>query len=252
MGRDALACSVGMGALLLLATGSAFAAEPVASSGVSRTAADWYRMGGVAMHGLALCSIVSLGLVAERLWALRAAATLPKALDREIAAVIEGREPVELKRRLEARPGSSLAEIARRVLHPEATHEAVEACGVAEVHRLQRNLPLLASVGNLATMIGLFGTVLGMIEAFDMIAISGTGDARVVAGGIFRALVTTAAGLGIGISALGAHALLARSADERSARLEERAAELYDAIHGAVGETVVDLQDVRSQRGARS
>jgi biopolymer transport protein ExbB len=112
------------------------------------------------------------------------------------------------------------------VLRPEASRETVEACGSAEIHRLQRNLPLLSAVGNLATMIGLFGTVMGMIEAFDMITVSGTGDARVVAGGIFRALITTAAGLGVGITGLAAHALLSRLADERSAILEERAAEL--------------------------
>lgn len=217
-------------AMIGLATGSAFAAGPVGGPSVDRSLADWYEMGGAAMHGLALCSVLVVGLLGERLWALRASATLPRALDERVRGVIQGDNPLDLKRDLDV-GRSALARVAAQVLRPEATLGSVEACGDAEVHRLQRNLPLLSAVGNLATMIGLLGTVMGMIEAFDMITISGTGDARVVAGGIFRALVTTAGGLGVGIAGLAAHALLSRLADERSAMLEERAAELFACVH---------------------
>jgi len=217
-------------AMIGIVSGPALAAGPEAAPAVDRSLADWYEMGGVAMHGLALCSVLVVALIGERLWALRAGATLPRTLDERIRGVINGANPLDLKRDLDV-GGSALARIAAQVLRPEATLESVEACGDAEVHRLQRNLPLLSAVGNLATMIGLLGTVMGMIEAFDMITVSGTGDARVVAGGIFRALVTTAGGLEVGIAGLAAHALLSRLADERSAMLEERAAELFACVH---------------------
>ena len=229
--RDRMIVSTLLGiAMIGIASGSAFAAGPEAAPRVDRSLADWYEMGGAAMHGLALCSVLVVALIGERLWALRAGATLPRALDERVRDVTLGANPLDLKRDLDV-GGSALARIAAQVLRPEATLESVEACGDAEVHRLQRNLPLLSAVGNLATMIGLLGTVMGMIEAFDMITISGTGDARVVAGGIFRALVTTAGGLGVGIAGLAAHALLSRLADERSALLEERAAELFACVH---------------------
>lgn len=217
-------------AMIGIAAGPAFAAGPAAAPSVDRSLADWYAMGGAAMHGLALCSVLVVALIGERLFALRAGATLPRALDERVRGVIHGGDPLDLKRDLDM-GGSALARITAQVLRPEATLESVEACGDAEVHRLQRNLPLLSAVGNLATMIGLLGTVTGMIEAFDMITVSGTGDARVVAGGIFRALVTTAGGLGVGIAGLAAHALLSRLADERTASLEERAAELFACLH---------------------
>ena len=229
--RDRMIVSTLLGiAMIGIASGPAFAAGPEAAPTVDRSLADWYEMGGAAMHGLALCSVLVVALIGERLWALRAGATLPRALDERVRDVTLGANPLDLKRDLDV-GGSALARIAAQALRPEATLESVEACGDAEVHRLQRNLPLLSAVGNLATMIGLLGTVMGMIEAFDMITISGTGDARVVAGGIFRALVTTAGGLGVGIAGLAAHALLSRLADERSALLEERAAELFACVH---------------------
>ncbi len=234
-------------AMIGFATGSAFAAGPEASPSVDRSLADWYEMGGAAMHGLALCSVLVVALIGERLWALRSGATLPRALDLRVRGVVEGDNPLDLKRDLDV-GGSALARIAAQVLRPEATLESVEACGEAEVHRLQRNLPLLSAVGNLATMIGLLGTVMGMIEAFDMITVSGTGDARVVAGGIFRALVTTAGGLGVGIAGLAAHALLSRLADERSAMLEERAAELFACVHRR--DAIARLELGRDEAGA--
>jgi biopolymer transport protein ExbB len=80
---------------------------------------------------------------------------------------------------------------------------------------------MLAALANIATMMGLLGTVLGMIESFDLIAQTGTGDARVVAGGIFQALVTTAAGLMVGITAIAAHSFLRRKVEVLETDLDE-------------------------------
>ena len=91
-----------------------------------------------------------------------------------------------------------------------------------ELRQHCHRLGLLAALGNMATMMGLMGTVLGMIESFDLIAKTGTGDARVVAGGIFQALVTTAAGLMVGIFAIASHSFLRRKVESLEIELSEK------------------------------
>ncbi|HPG25736.1 MAG TPA: MotA/TolQ/ExbB proton channel family protein [Myxococcota bacterium] len=204
---------------LVLSGLAASADEMAGAAAIVRTPLEWYVMGGPAMHALALCSVLVLGGVLERSFALRASATVPPALGARVAEALEVGNRGELKRLL-AGGRSALTRLGEAALDPALDPAALETRGAWEAHRLRRNLSLIAALGSLATMIGLLGTVLGMIEAFDRIALEGTGDARIVAGGIFRALVTTAAGLGIGVVALGAHALLSRRAEDRVAALE--------------------------------
>ena len=105
--------------------------------------------------------------------------------------------------------------------------------GVAGDHEatlLRRNLPVLAAIGNIATMLGLLGTVMGMIASFEIIAETGTGDAREVAGGIFQALVTTAAGLMVGISAVAAHSFLRRKAEGLEIELQETSLRMLEDL----------------------
>ena len=106
----------------------------------------------------------------------------------------------------------------------------VETAGDHEATVLRRNLPLLAAIGNMATMMGLLGTVLGMIQSFDLIATTGTGDARVVAGGIFQALVTTAAGLMVGLLAIGFHSFLRRKVEVLEIDLGEKSFRLLEDL----------------------
>ncbi len=85
---------------------------------------------------------------------------------------------------------------------------------------LARHLVVLNTIGNIAPLLGLFGTILGMISAFDAIAVAGTGDPKVVAGGISQALVTTATGLAVAIPTIVAHRYLARRAESKRSFLE--------------------------------
>lgn len=194
----------------------------------SRTPAEWYAMGGPTMHALVLCSMAIFAVLLERAWALRPGAIVPHKLASEIRRALEVGNRSELKALCE-RDHSTLGRLARIALEGEPARERLEAFGTLQAHRAARNLPLLAALGNLATLLGLLGTVLGMIEAFELIAAAGTGDARVVAGGIFRALVTTAAGLGVGIGALAAHALFNRRAADLVVSLETFATEILDS-----------------------
>ena len=85
---------------------------------------------------------------------------------------------------------------------------------------LSRYLAVLNTVGNISPLLGLFGTILGMITSFEAIAVAGTGDPKVVAGGISQALVTTATGLAIAIPTIVAYRYLARRAEHQRSRLE--------------------------------
>lgn len=203
-----------------------------------RTLLQWYEMGGPTMHGLALCSVLIVGLILERSFALRRAAFVPPRLEAELGEAVDLGRRQEIKRLCE-QDASTLAALCRTAQEGPGARARLGAEGEAAAHRAQRNLPLLAALGNLATMLGLLGTVLGMVEAFEVIAQSGTGDARIVASGIFRALVTTATGLGIGIVALAAHALFSRRATDYVVALETlvtRVSEEFDRPNPAFGD----------------
>ncbi len=192
---------------------------------VGRTAQDWYAMGGWIMHGILGCSILTLALVLERAWALRRNGVIPRSL---LAKLHDHMGKRDISQILSLCGGSeaSLARVLRAgLLHFDhglgSMQDAVETAGAHEATLLRRNLPMLAALANIATMMGLLGTVLGMIESFDLIAQTGTGDARVVAGGIFQALVTTAAGLIVGITAIGFHSFLRRKVEVLEGDLDE-------------------------------
>lgn len=248
-GRFAIASGLFVVANLVWAAGTAIAAEPVVSDPTPPTRAllDWYAMGGGLMHGIAFCSVLIVGTILERGWALRSSATLPRRLAAEIERALAVGNRSELKRLCEG-GDSALARLAAQAIDPGVTPDTIESAGAFEAHRLLRHLPLLAALGNLATMVGLLGTVLGMIDAFDRIALVGSGDARVVAGGIFLALITTAAGLAAAIFAVAAHAALSRRADDLVAELERLTGEIRQSVEAVPVASRIELAAAREGR----
>ncbi|MBU2097554.1 MAG: MotA/TolQ/ExbB proton channel family protein, partial [Gammaproteobacteria bacterium] len=101
-----------------------------------------------------------------------------------------------------------------------------------EIHEMERYLNALGTVAAVAPLMGLLGTVFGMIQVFSEIMTQGTGQANLLAGGISEALITTAAGLIIGIPALVAHRMLQRRVDEIVVFMEQEAIKLVDVLHG--------------------
>ena len=190
------------------------------------------------MHPIVACSVLVLAIALERLASLRAARVMPGRLARELREQAEAHDP-RAALRLCSGSTTPLAVLARVGIEAwqagglRNAEQAVESAAASTVARLSRNLSLLAALANLATLIGLLGTVIGMIEAFQMIAAQGSGDAAVVAGGIFRALVTTAAGLSVGISALALHALFRRRVETWLERIEDGLDEILFAFDEA-------------------
>ena len=190
-----------------------------------RTLRDWYNLGGWIMHLIVACSIISFALVLERFWSLRRSAVIPKSF---LAQIRDHWHRGEISQVLTscAASDTSVARVLRAgLLHFDQglarVEDAIDAAGSHEATVLRRNLSLLSSLANIATMLGLLGTVLGMIESFDLIAKTGTGDARIVAGGIFQALVTTAAGLMVGIATISFYSWLRRRVEVLVVDLEE-------------------------------
>lgn len=170
---------------------------------------DTLLQGGVLMIPLALSSVLALWIVLDRAWHLRRRQVLIP----EIVGVIESlRTPADiaLARSVCGRnpgPFSTIVQVAldNRDQPREEIRERVEDQGRQEVARLEQGLGLLETIASIAPLIGLLGTVLGMIEVFNVVAEQGAGQAQELSGGISQALITTATGLSIGIPALVAY-----------------------------------------------
>lgn len=199
-----------------------------------RTVAYYFGLGGFIMWVLVGCSVLVVGLVLERLWVLRRNAVIPRGFMRQVMDHWRKREIPKVVS-LCASTNVSIARVLRSgLIHFDEglgrVEDAIGAAGEHEATQLRRNLPLLAALGNIATMLGLLGTVLGMITSFELIADTGTGDARVVAGGIFQALITTAGGLIVGITAIALHSFLRRKVEVLEIDLEETSFRLIEEI----------------------
>jgi biopolymer transport protein ExbB len=195
---------------------------------------DLWGFGGNTMWLLAALSVCVLAFIFERLISLRGSAVIPSGFMRKLMAHWTSQD----LSRVIALCASSQSSIAR-VLRAGLFHfeegiarmeDAVEAAGDHEATMLRRNLGVIAALGNIATMVGLLGTVIGMIDAFQIIAAAGTGDAALVAGGIFKALITTAGGLIIGITAIGSHAFLRRRVEVLEINLKETSFRLLEDL----------------------
>ena len=193
--------------------------------GSGDTLLSLYLKGGVVMHFITLCSILALGVLLERLANLRKGKiTSPQFLEeirrhwyrREVDEAIGVCKSYDI----------SLSRILRAGLlrfgqGPKAIESAIQDAGRREGTLLRKNLGLLAFLANMAPMLGLFGTVLGMIKSFDAIAISGQqGNIGLVASGIAEALLTTAWGLMVGIPALGLYYYFRRKIELRVLEME--------------------------------
>ena len=110
--------------------------------------------------------------------------------------------------------------------------ESIEEAASYVVHDMERYLNTLGTIASVAPLLGLLGTVIGMIKVFSDIMIHGAGNAALLAGGISEALITTAAGLTVAIPALIMHRYFQRKVDTVVVTMEQEATKLVDALHG--------------------
>ena len=192
-----------------------------AASGSTMNGRDFLTLiehGGVVMYPLLLCSIVSCAVIIERVWTITRAARSAARLHQLVSeATDDGSISDALA--LSRRDTSPLGSVYKAVLGHTDTDDDVRGRVAARRHaeagwRLKRYVWLLGTVGSLAPFIGLLGTVLGIIAAFENMAATGSGGFAVVAAGISEALVATAGGLLVGVLSIFAYnALMVRIAN---------------------------------------
>ena len=163
--------------------------------------------GGIFMYPIALCSLVGLALIIERFIALRREKIVPVAFMAGLKGVLRTQADREAALAYCHSNGSPIARVAAAgisKLHKdeESVEQAIEDAGANEVAKLRRNLRTLFGVTAVSPLLGLIGTVWGMIQAFQVAADRGLGQASALATGIYEALVTTLAGLMVAIPCL--------------------------------------------------
>lgn len=191
--------------------------------------------GGWLMIPILACSVGVIAIVFERYWTLNQAKILPPGLlqqtwDDYRNQRLKGEKLVEL------RNNSPLGEIFAAGLanarHGRAVmKDAMEDAGNKVAHDMGRFLSTLGTIATISPLLGLLGTVLGMIDVFTEIMISGTGNAGVLAGGISKALITTASGLTVAIPAMIFHRHFERLIEGMVVDLEQQATRLVDAVY---------------------
>ncbi len=195
---------------------------------------DLFYDGGWAMYPLLLTMIVGFAVIFERLFSLsRASINTRKFLQRIKVALRE--EGITTAQEICANTRGPVASIFHAGLMRvdrglEQVEKAIENAGTIEMSFLERGLVWLATVANVAPMLGFLGTVSGMIGAFAAIAEAGDVNATIVASGISEALITTASGLAIAIPIQAAHNYFVSRVDRLVIDMEESANDLIDYL----------------------
>lgn len=195
--------------------------------------------GGWLMLPIILCSIIAVGIIGERLWTLRRKRVNPPHLVAEVWRWMQKDELSEdhVKALANNSPlGRILAAgLQHRKGERDLIKEAVEDTGRHVVHELERYLNTLGTIASITPLLGLLGTVIGMVRVFMAITAHGVGDPGVLAAGIYEALLTTAAGLTVAIPSLIAYRYLRGRVDELVVDMEQEAIKLVDAMSGHSG-----------------
>ena len=187
------------------------------------------------MFPILLCSIVATAIVIERFWTLSATRISPKYVVAQVWTWLKNNQLVSTKLR-ELRLSSPLGQIlAAGLLSSKhgrvAMIDSIEQTAAQVVHDMERYLNALGTIAAITPLLGLLGTVVGMIRVFSEIMLQGTGNANALAGGISEALITTAAGLTVAIPTYMFHRYFNRKVDSLVLSLEHESIKLVDAIH---------------------
>ena len=194
------------------------------------------KAGGFIMWPILLCSIVSLAIAAERFWSLQSKRVTPKNL---VAQVWQWDKVghLDAKRVQDLRKASPLGRIlaaglVNRRHEREIMKESIEEVGRHVAHELERFLNTLGTIASITPLLGLLGTVIGMIKVFAVITAQGVGDPAVLASGISEALITTAAGLTVAIPSLMFYRFFRGRVDELVISMEQEAIKMVEVMHG--------------------
>lgn len=191
--------------------------------------------GGWLMIPIILCSIAVVAISIERAWSLHPARVAPRNLLADVWGWIKSNQLDGSKLR-ELKQSSELGRILAAGLSNsrsgrEIMKDSIQDAAGQVIHDMEKYLGAMGTIAGIAPLLGLLGTVLGMIEVFTAIMLQGSGNAGVLAGGISQALITTAAGLTVAIPAMIMHRFFLRRVDSLVVIMEQDAVKLVDALH---------------------
>lgn len=187
------------------------------------------------MVPIVMCSITAMAIIAERFWSLRRKKILPPELVAQVWKLAHEKKLDEVALR-HLRYSSPLgcilaAGLANSHHGRKFMKECIEETGRKVVHDLERFLNTLGTIAAIGPLLGLLGTVFGMIDIFSSLMLHGAGNPAALAGGISVALITTASGLAVAIPSLIFHRYFERLVDEYVVIMEEEALKLIDILH---------------------
>jgi biopolymer transport protein ExbB len=202
----------------------------------SDTVFELVKAGGWLMLPIIACSVVALAIIVERFWSLQRRKVIPRQLVVQIWQLIQAGQMTEERLR-ELRDGSALGRVLTAGLlnmghSRDVMKEAIEETGRHVAHDLERFLNSLGTIAAITPLLGLLGTVVGMIQVFSVITDVGVGSPGELAGGISQALITTAAGISVAVPALIFHRYFRGRVDELVLEMEMESIKLVEVIHG--------------------
>ena len=208
---------------------------------------DVFQRGGPLMWPILLASVVALAVAIERGLVLRRSKVIPETTVRQVLQLVAENKITE-SREVCRHDGGAFARIARAGLDwwehgPEAVREAIEDAGRREAPRLMRALGVVGTVASISPLLGLLGTVVGMIQVFATISVTGPGQGQGLSAGISEALLTTAFGLSVAIPALIIYNML-------TSRAERLILDIEGACHDMLRHHPVELQRTETMRDA--
>jgi biopolymer transport protein ExbB len=194
------------------------------------------KAGGLLMFPIILCSIVAMAIVIERLWVLRSRRVLPENLVAQMWQMHRNNQLTSSHINT-VKKGSALGRIlvaglVNRAHSREVMKEAIEEVGRQVVHELERYLNTLGTIASITPLLGLLGTVIGMIKVFSAIVTAGVGNPGVLASGISEALITTAAGLSVAIPTLMFYRYFSGKVEKLVIAMEEEALKMVEVMQG--------------------
>ncbi|MEO5573996.1 MAG: MotA/TolQ/ExbB proton channel family protein [Gammaproteobacteria bacterium] len=194
------------------------------------------KAGGWVMGPIILCSIIATGIILERFWSLQTRRIVPKHLVAQIWHWAKNRQ-LDGERINYLRGSSPLGCILAAGLvnlhhSREIMKESIQDTGRHVVHDLERFLNTLGTIASITPLLGLLGTVFGVIQVFGAMTGGSVGNPAAVAGGISKALITTAAGMSVAIPSLIFYRYFRGRVDELVVTMEQEAIKMIEVMHG--------------------
>ena len=196
---------------------------------------DIVKAGGWLMAPIILCAIIAMGIILERYRTLSEKRVIPADLTSKVWGWVKT-DQLDQKQIQTLHQGSALGQILaagliNRDQERTVLKDSIEDTGRHVVHELERYLETLGTVAAISPLLGLLGTVIGMVKVFTAITTHGVGDPTALAGGIAEALITTAAGLTVAIPALIGYRYFRTRVDTLVVNMEKEAIKLVEALH---------------------